>query len=160
MADSAAIKQSIVDTLAGNADIQGLLTKDRKGDWPIINGFKDVYASTHEVHLPCITVFDVVETGEISGLNDGYDGSTKTKKEWFDFVCQISCYAKTVSVVDALAVQVEKVILKSRSTLLAAGVKQISNPQVLPLHEPNESMGIFHKALRYRIFYILSVNIP
>ena len=158
MADSAAIKQSIVDTLAGNAALQALLEKDRKGDWPVINGFKDVYSTTHEVHLPCITVFDVAETGEISGLNDSFNGSTR--KEWFDFICQISCYAKTVSVVDALAVQVEKVILKSRSTLLAAGVKQISNPQVLPLHEPNESMGIFHKALRYRIFYILSVNIP
>jgi len=154
VADSATIKQAIVDLLKNDSDIQGLLGKDRRGNIPVYLGFSQVLQRTR---FPCITVDDVTEVGEVSGLADGYDGSNV--QEWYWLTAQIDCWAKTVSERDSIAVQVKKTILKGKDTLRSSGVVMIQEPSVVMLDEPDAHPPIFRKSLRYRVFYVLEAAV-
>jgi hypothetical protein len=154
MSDTATIKQALVDLLKNDTDIQNVLGKDREGNYPVYLGFEQIL---QKPFLPCITVDDSYEEGDVSGLNDGYDGSNY--KEWYWFVAQIDCWAKTVNKRDSITSQVKKSILKGKSTLrTSGGVIMIQDPSVVVLNELDRKPAIFRKSVRYRIFYILEAS--
>jgi len=150
--DAGTVKQAIVDLLKGDADIQTLLGKDRQGEVPVYFGFENILEKTH---FPCITVEDITEIGEVSGLADGYNGSNV--KEWYHSVIQIDCWAKSAEKRDSIASQVKKTILKGKSTLRSSDVIMIQEPSVVIVNEPYRKPAIFRKCLRYRVFYIFEV---
>jgi len=153
MSDSATIKQALVDLLKSDTDIRNLLGKDREGDYPVYLGFERLLETPF---LPCITVDDSYEDGDVSGLGDGYDGSTY--KEWYWFVTQIDCWAKTVNNRDSITSQIKKTILKKKATLRSSGIIMIQDPSVIVLNELDRKPPIFRKSMRYRIFYILEAS--
>jgi len=153
MSDSATIKQALVDLLKNDTDIQNLLGKDREGNYPVYLGFERIL---QQPFLPCITVDDSYEDGDVSGLGDGYDGSKY--KEWYTFVPQIDCWAKTVNKRDSIVSQVKKTILKGKSTLRSSGIVMIQDPSIVVLNELERKPPIFRKSMRYRIFYIVEAS--
>lgn len=150
MSDSGTVKQALVDLLKNDSNIQSLLGKDRRGNIPVYLGFSQVL---HRTHFPCITVDDVTEVGEVSGLNDGYDGSKYC--EWYWFTCQVDVWAKTVTSRDQIASQVKKTVLAGKDTLRNSGIRMIQEPNVVVLNELDGKPPIFRKSIRYRIFYVL-----
>lgn len=153
MSDVLTIKGALVDLLGNDADIQSLLGKDREGNCPVYLGFERVL---QQPFWPCITVDDSYEDGDVSGLNDGYDGSSY--KEWYWFVPQIDCWAKTVSKRDSIVSQVKKTILKGKAALRSSGVLIIQDPSIVILNELDRKPPIFRKSMRYRIFYIVEAS--
>lgn len=153
MSDSATIKQALVDLLKNDTDIQNLLGKDREGNYPVYLGFERIL---QQPFLPCITVDDSYEDGDVSGLGDGYDGLTY--REWYWFVSQIDCWAKMVNKRDSIVSQVKKTILKGKATVRTSGIAMIQDPSVVVLNELDRKPPIFRKSMRYRIFYILEAS--
>ena len=153
MSDTLTIKQALVDLLKNDADIQNVLGKDREGNYPVYLGFEKML---ERPFLPCITVDDSYEDGDVSGLNDGYDGSNY--REWYWFVAQIDCWAKTVNKRDSIISQVKKTILKGKATLRTSGLTMVQNPSVVILNELDRKPPVFRKSMRYRIFYILEAS--
>jgi len=153
MSDVLTIKGALVDLLKNDPDIRALLGKDREGNYPVYLGFDRVL---QQPFWPCITVDDSYEDGDVSGLGDGYDGSKY--REWYWFVPQIDCWAKTVSKRDSIVSQVKKTILKGKSTLRTSGAIMIQDPSVLILNELDRKPPVFRKSMRYRIFYILEAS--
>ena len=154
MADTAAVKQAIVDLLKNDTDMQTLLGKDRQGETPVYLGYENILKKTW---FPCVTVDEVSESGETSGLSDGYDGLNVS--EWYYAVIQVDCWAKTAEQRDSLLTQVKKTILKGKLSLQSSGIIMISEPTVTALDEPDAKPPIFRRSIRYRVFYILEAAV-
>jgi len=141
------VKKAIIDLLKADATLQGLLAKDRFGNWPVYHSLVQ-----HRIHKPCLTVEDITERGEVSGLNDSYDGSKRY--EWVFAVIQIDCWSsKHADERDQLQVAVQKCLLKNSVT----GTVYVQEPSIVALDEPDLKPPMWRKSLRYRVFYILEV---
>ena len=70
MTDIITVKKAILDVLKADSTLQNLLGKDKYGNIPIYHSFIQ-----HRIHKPCITIEDVSDQGEVSSLNDAYDGT-------------------------------------------------------------------------------------
>jgi len=150
LTDLSAIKQEIVDILLSNTELCELLGKDPAGDVPIYNGWQ---FGKHPV-LPSITVTDIVDSGEVSGLGDGFDGTTVY--EWSYTVIQIDVWASDEISRDAITAQVRKALLLAAVGLSGLGMAFLSS-SIAVVNEPNEL--VFRHSLRYNVFYELSAEV-
>jgi len=141
----ASIIKAIIDLLKADATIQSLLTKDEFGAWPVYHGYID-----HEIHVPCITVMDVTDQAEVSGLNDGYDGAKRY--QWQRAAIQIDCWSVNgAEERDSLADAVLKCLLKNS----VSGVLYVQEPLVLTLDETARKPRLWRKAIRFKVMYVL-----
>lgn len=148
------VKAAVLGVLRDDTILQGLLTKDSNDDWPIYHTLIQ-----HKIQKPCVTVEDVTDQGEVSGLKDGYDGSNRY--EWHFAVVQIDCWSsKHADERDQLQVAVQKCLLKgsNQDTLRSSGVIFVQEPSILALDEPDSKPPLWRKSLRYRVFYVLEMT--
>ena len=150
MTDLSEIKQEIVDILLSDTDLCTLLGKDPAGDVPVYNGWQ---LGKHPV-LPSVTVTDSADVGEVSGLGDGFDGTTVY--EWSYTVIQIDVWAADEASRDAISVQVRKALLKAAVGLSGLGIAFLSS-NIVPVNEANEL--IFRHCIRYTVFYQLEASL-
>jgi hypothetical protein len=150
LTDLSAIKQEIVDILLSDTDLCSLLGEDPAGDVPVYLGWQ---FGKHPI-LPSVTVTDIADSGEISGLNDGFDGINRY--EWSYVVIQIDVWASDESSRDAITAQVRKALLLAAVGLTGLGLAFLSS-SVAVVNEPNEL--VFRHSLRYNIFYELSAEV-
>ena len=71
MTTLAALKAYIVGILVLDDVLSGLIGKDAAGDIPVYNRWQ--FGSS--IIIPSISITDVNEAGEVSGLNNGFDGT-------------------------------------------------------------------------------------
>jgi len=154
MSDIIAVKKAIINLLKADSTLQSLLEKDSNGNWPIYHTFVQ-----HSIHKPCITVEDITDQGEVSGLNDSYDGAKRYG--WHLAIIQIDCWStKHADERDQLQVAVQECFLKgsNQNALRSSGVVYIQDPSILALDEPNVKPLLWRKSLRYSVFYILEAS--
>jgi len=145
-----AVKKAVLDVLRADLDLQSLLGKDENGDTPVYHSLVQ-----HKMHKPCITVEDVTGQGEVSGLNDSFDGSKRY--EWQHGDLQVDCWSGgNAEERDKIAEAVERCFLNgsNQDSLRGNGVISIQEPRSVALDEPNSEPPLWRKALRYRVFYI------
>jgi len=141
------VKQAIINLLKNDPSIQKLLPKDRNGRTPVYHGFIQ-----HKIFKPCITVEDVMDQAEVSGLNDSYDGSKRYS--WQFAVIQIDCWSdEGPEKRDKIASAVQKCLLKNTPS----GVIYCHEPVVTALDEPDAKPPLWRKSIRYHVMYTLEV---
>jgi hypothetical protein len=150
LTDLSEVKQEIVDILLSDIELCELLGEDPAGDVPIYYGWQ---LGKHPV-VPSVTVTDIAEVGEVSGLNDGFDGTTRI--EWSYVVVQIDVWAPDEASRDALSAQVRKAMLLAVVEFTGLGMSFLSS-YIAVLNEPNDL--VFRHSLRYTIFYQLSAEV-
>ncbi len=150
MTDLSEVKQKIVDILLEDDTLSTLLSVDPAGDVPIYYGWQQ---GKHPV-VPSVTVTDIAESGEVSGLNDGFDGTTRY--EWSYVVVQIDVWAPDEASRDALSAQVRKAMLLAVVEFTGLGMSFLSSG-IAVLNEPNEL--VFRHSIRYTIFYQLEASV-
>ena len=122
--------------------------KDEYGGMPIYHGYIG-----HEIHFPCITVMDVTDQAEVSGLNDGYDG--EKRYQWQYAIIQIDCWSVNgAEERDSLADAVLKCLLKNE----VSSVIYVQEPLVLTLDEVTRKPHLWRKAIRFKVMYVLEVK--
>jgi len=142
------VKKAIIDLLKADSTLQSLLTKDANGNWPIYHSLVQ-----HKIHKPCITIEDVTSQGQVSGLNDSYDGSKRY--EWQFAVIQVDCWSsKNAEERDNMEIAVEKCLLRNS----VSGTLHVHEPTILAVDEPDVKPPLWRKSLRYRVFYLLEVT--
>jgi len=99
--------------------------------------------------LPSVTVTDVTDHGEVSGLNDSYDGGKRY--EWDHALIQIDAWAKTATSRDEISARIKKILLKASTEFREIGVS-LSAPVVATLNEAKRL--IFRHSLRYDCFFV------
>jgi len=145
MPDLADVKQKFVDVLKADSILVTLLGTDAAGQVPI---YKE-WPMGKLMWLPEVTVTDIVDHGEVSGLNDAFDGSKRY--EWDNAQIQIDVWAKTAQSRDSMSSRVKKALLKALADFRAIGVA-LSAPEILTLNEAKRL--IFRHSLRYRAFFV------
>jgi len=150
LTDLAKVKQKIVNILLEDDALCTLLDVDPAGDVPVYYGWQ---LGKHPV-VPSVTVTDIADSGEVSGLNDGFDGTTRY--EWSYVVVQVDVWAADEDSRDAVTAQVRKALLKAAVGLTGLGIAFLSS-SIAVVNEPNEL--VFRHSLRYNIFYELSVEV-
>ena len=145
MTDLADVKQKFVDILKADAPLVSLLGSDAAGQTPI---YKE-WPMGKMMWLPEVTVIDIVDHGEVSGLNDAFDGSKRY--EWDSVLIQVDVWAKTAQSRDSISSRIKKVLLKAVTDFRAIGVA-LSAPEMLTLNEVKRL--IFRHSLRYRAFFV------
>jgi len=149
------VKAAIIDVLKADQTLQSLLTKDANGNWPIYHSLVQ-----QRIHKPCITVEDVADQGEVSGLKDAYDYDVVKRRQWQHAVIQIDCWSgRSAEERDQLQIAVQKCLLNGSNqvTLRSSGIQSIQDPTIVTLDETQRSPGapLWRKSLRYRVFYFL-----
>ncbi len=147
MSDIITVKKAIIDLLKADSNLQSLLTKDPNGNWPVYHTLVQ-----HKIHKPCVTVEDITDQSEVSGLNDAYDGSKRYG--WQFAVIQMDCWSsKHADERDQLQVAVQKCLLKNS----VSGSIYVQEPSIVALDEPDVKPPLWRKSLRYRVMYVLEV---
>ena len=150
MTDLSEVKQKIVDILLLDTVLCTLLGEDPAGDTPVYNGWQ---FGKHPV-FPSVTVTDIADSGEVSGLGDGFDGTYRY--EWSYVVIQIDVWAADEASRDAVTAQVRKAMLLAVVEFTGLGVSFFSS-NIAVVNEPNEL--VFHHSIRYNVFYELSAEV-
>jgi len=150
LTDLSAIKQKIVDILLLDTVLCTLLDEDPAGDVPIYNGWQ---FGKHPV-FPSVTVTDIVDSGEVSGLSDGFDGTYRY--EWSYVVVQIDVWAPNEASRDSITTQVRKAMLSATTDFTGLGVYFLSS-LIAVVNEPNEL--VFRHSIRYNVFYEVSAEV-
>jgi hypothetical protein len=143
------VKQKIVDVLKADTALGTLLGNDAAGNVPVYLH----WPMGKMMFLPEITVTDVVDQGEVSGLNDAYDGTKRY--EWSEAQVQVDVWAKSEESRDLITAQVRKVLLKALADFRSIGVS-LGAPLVMSLNETRRL--IFRHSLRIPAFYVLEVS--
>jgi len=154
VADIIAVKSAIINLLKGDEAIRSLLGLDSRGQTPVYHSLIQ-----HRIHKPCVTVEDVTDSGEVSGLNDAYDGVSRY--EWHLAVIQIDCWSgRGAEERDQIEAAVQRCLLKgsSQASLRSAGVVSIQEPTIQALDEVDVKPPLWRKCLRYRVFYVLEAS--
>jgi len=142
------VKKAIIDLLKADATLQSFLTKDVNGNWPVYHSLVQ-----HKIHKPCVTLEDITDQCEVSGLKDSYDGSKRY--QWQFAVIQIDCWSsKNAENRDQLQIAIQKCLLKNSVN----GTIYVQEPIILALDEPDSKPPLWRKSLRYRVFYVLEVT--
>ena len=149
MADLTSIKQKIVDILKADVTLGTLLGNDAAGNMPVYLH----WPMGKMMFLPEITVTDTVDQGEVSGLNDAYDGTKRY--EWSEAQVQVDVWARAEESRDLITAQVRKVLLDALADFKSIGVS-LGAPLVTSLNETRRL--IFRHSLRYPAFYVLEVS--
>jgi hypothetical protein len=150
MTDLATVKQEIVDILLSDTELCTLLGEDPAGDVPVYLGWQ---FGKHPV-LPSVTVTDIADSGEVSGLGDGFDGTYRY--EWSYVVIQVDVWAADEASRDSITAQVRKAMLLAVVEFTGLGIAFLSS-SIAVVNEPNEL--VFRHSLRYNIFYELSAEV-
>jgi len=145
MPDLADVKQKFVDVLKADSILVTLLGTDAAGQVPI---YKE-WPMGKLMWLPEVTVTDIVDHGEVSGLNDAFDGSKRY--EWDNAQIQIDVWAKTAQSRDSISSRIKRTLLEALTDFRAVGVA-LSAPEILTLNEAKRL--IFRHSLRYRAFFV------
>lgn len=145
MTDLADVKQKFVDVLKADSILVTLLGTDAAGQVPI---YKE-WPMGKLMWLPEVTVTDIVDHGEVSGLNDAFDGSKRY--EWDNAQIQIDVWAKTAQSRDSISSRIKRTLLEALTDFRAVGVA-LSAPEILTLNEAKRL--IFRHSLRYRAFFV------
>jgi hypothetical protein len=143
------VKQKFVDVLKADAALGTLLGYDAAGNVPVYLH----WPMGKMMFLPEITVTDVVDQGEVSGLNDAYDGTKRY--EWSEAQVQVDVWAKSEGSRGLITAQVRKVLLNALADFRSIGVS-LGAPLVTSLNETKRL--IFRHSLRYPVFYVLEVS--
>jgi len=142
------VKKAIIDLLKADVTLQSLLTKDENGAWPIYHAFV-----SHKIHKPCVTVEDITDQAEVSGLKDGYDGSKRY--QWQHAAIQIDCWSsKGAEERDNLQDAVQKCLLKNA----VSGTICVQEPTIVTLDELDKPPLLWRKSLRFQVMYVLEVS--
>jgi hypothetical protein len=150
LTDLSEIKQEIVEILFSDTELCTLLGEDPAGDVPVYNGWQ---FGKHPV-LPSVTVTDIADSGEVSGLGDGFDGTYRY--EWSYVVIQIDIWAPDEASRDSITAQVRKAMLLAVVEFTGLGIAFLSS-SIAVVNEPNEL--VFRHSLRYNVFYELSAEV-
>ncbi len=148
MTSLADVTAKFVEVLLDDEDLEDLLGKDPAGATPVY----DRWPMGEHVWLPSVSVSAVGLVGEVSGLNDGFDGSSRS--EWEFPTVQVDVWAATQALRDSISELVRQVLFKGKSEFRSVGVS-IDAPTVRPLNEVKPL--IFRHSLSYKVFYILEV---
>jgi len=151
MTDIITVKKAILDILKADSTLQNLLGKDKYGNIPIYHSFIQ-----HRIHKPCITIEDVSDQGEVSSLNDAYDGTYRF--EWHFAIIQIDCWSSNgPEERDQIQKAVQKCLLNdsNQQALRSNGIIYLQEPSIRALDEMDVKPPLWRKSLRYRVFYIL-----
>jgi len=154
MTDIITVKKAILDVLKADKTLQDLLGTDAQGDVPVYHSLIQ-----HRIHKPCVTVEDVTDNGEVSALNDAYDGVSRY--EWHFAVIQIDCWSgRGAEERDKIEAAVQRCLLKgsNQASLRSAGVVSIQEPTIQALDEVDVKPPLWRKCLRYRVFYVLEAS--
>jgi len=141
------IKDYLVQVFVADVTLSTLLGTDAAGDVPVYKGWQ---FGQHPV-LPSVTVTDVSDVGEVSGLGDGFDGSTKS--EWSFVVVQIDVWASTESERDQVAQRIRELMLGDNLFSIGCCFNSVL---ALSMNEAEDL--IFRKCLRYTVFYQVEVS--
>jgi len=159
VSDVITVKKAIINLLREDRTIRNLLGEDQRGNCPVYHSFVQ-----HVIHKPCITVEDVTDQGEVSGLNDGYEipggYEAPRRSEWHHAVIQIDCWSsRNADERDQIQLAVERCLLKgvNQGFLRSKGVVSVQEPLILALDEVDVKPPVWRKSLRYRVFYVLYV---
>ena len=102
--------------------------------------------------FPCVTIIDVSDQAEVSGLNQGYDGAKRY--QWHHAIIQIDCWSiKGADERNQLKRAVQKCLLRSD----AEGVFHIQELMVQSLNEFDVKPPLWRMSLRYNVMYVLEV---
>jgi len=151
MVDIITVKAAIINLLRNDSSLQSLLTKDSNGNWPVYHSLIQ-----HTLHKPCVTIEDALDQGEVSGLNDSYDGSKSY--EWREAQIQIDCWSTSgPEERDRLQATVQKCLLKkaNQEALRSSDIIEIKIPVIRPLDDVSVNPPLWRKSLSYKVFYIL-----
>ena len=148
MTSLADVTAKFVEVLLEDDELETLLGDDPAGDvlvydrWPV----------GEHVWLPSVSVSAVGLVGEVSGLNDGYDGSSRS--EWEFPTVQVDVWAAKEALRDSISEAVRAALFKGKSEFRSVGVS-VDAPTVRPLNEVKPL--IFRHSLSYKVFYVLEV---
>jgi len=148
MTDLSDVKQKVVDVLKADSTLATLLGNDAAGEVPV---YKE-WPMGKMMWLPEVTVTDILDRGEISGLNDAYDGSKRY--EWDHGLIQVDVWARDAASRDGISTRAKKVLLKALADFRAIGIS-LSAPEIMALNEAKRL--IFRHSLRYTAFFATEV---
>lgn len=143
------VLETIIAQLKADAGVIAILPKGKGGAYPVFHArqkVKDVF--------PRITVMDVAVRGEVSGLNDAYDGVYSY--EWNTAGVQIDCYSSRDSTErDRVWMAAKNCLLKRlvQRTLRTAGIVFVQEPMTLNVDQLEASPPEYRKMMTYTVFW-------
>jgi len=152
MTDLADVKNKFLEVLKGDSELASLLGKDRKGQVPVYLGWQQ----GQKVRLPSVSIIDVADVGEVSGLGDLLAGGKRY--EWYHALIQVDVWAGETDKRDQISAQIKRVVLKESVDFEHAGM-MVSPPSVTPVDEPEANPPIFRHSLRFPVFYVVEVTV-
>ena len=145
--DIRSIKAALVTLLKADTTLQTLLGTDARGNRPVYHTFIEA-----TINKPCITVEDITDTAQVSGLKDSYDGAKRY--QWQFAVIQVDCWSgKGADERDQIENAVLKCILKNG----VSGSLYFQEPAIVPMDEPSSKPPLWRKCLRFHAMYVLEV---
>jgi hypothetical protein len=102
--------------------------------------------------FPCVSIVDVSDQAEVSGLNQGFDGVNRY--QWHYAVIQVDCWSsKSAEERNQLKRVVQKCLLRSD----AEDVFHVQEVTAQSLNEFDVKPPIWRMSLRYNVTYVLEV---
>ena len=147
--DLETVLETIIAQLKADVGVIAVLPKGRGGEYPVFHArqkVKDVY--------PRITVMDVAVQGEISGLNDAWDGSYNY--EWNTAAVQIDIYSTRDST------QRDRIWMAAKNCLLKRLVQRALRAEDIIISGAPSSVNVdaltaappeYRKMMTYMIFW-------
>lgn len=151
MTDLADVKNKFLDVLKGNSELVSLLGKDQKGQTPVYLGWQ-----SQKVHLPSVSIIDVADVGEVSGLGDLLAGGKRY--EWYHALIQVDVWAGETDKRDQVSAQIKKAVLENSVDFEQAGM-MVSPPSVTPVDEPEVNPPVFRHSLRFPVLYVVEAAV-
>ncbi len=145
MTDLADVKQKLIDVLKDDAALTTVLGPDASGQIPVCGE----WPMGKTMWLPSVTVTDITDRGEVSGLNDSFDGGKRY--EWDHALIQVDVWAKTAASRDEISARIKKTLLKASTEFRDIGVS-LGAPMIVALNEAKRL--IFRHSLRYDCFFV------
>lgn len=147
MSRISAIKNGIVAVLKADSAVQSLLGKDVHGEYPVYPSY-----FLPKKKFPCITVEEITDQAEVSGLKDGYDGTKRY--QWQHAIVQVDCWsAKGQAERNDVADAVMKCLLKNS----VSDALYVQEPSVTVHDELDVQPSLWRKSLRFKVMYVLEV---
>ena len=127
MTSLADVTAKFVEVLLDDEDLEDLLGKDPAGSTPVY----DRWPLGEHVWLPNVSISVVGLVGEVSGLNDGFDGSSRS--EWEFPTVQVDVWAAKQDQRDSISELVRVALFKAKSEFRNVGVSVDASARALQL---------------------------
>jgi hypothetical protein len=133
------VKKGIREVLLADPSVVGLVDDRVFLEWAL-----------RKAVFPCLSIVEVTDQTEASGLKDSFDGSKRY--QWHHAVIQVDCWSqKSAEERDQLANTVEKCLLKNP----VEGAIYVQEPAITALDELDVKPALWRKSLRYKVMCIM-----